>query len=490
MRIHDIFFYLASFFLIGVFIASFKISFAIVVLFAFLTATFFLFLYFLKRNTHFIYFSVLSLFIIVGAFYHNLYSAKQIQSVNIPFGEKIIFNGIMVNYPQKERSSQKLTINIQPPYSGKIFAVVKPYPSYDYGDLIQFEGAIKKPESQWYADYSVKDGVFGVLNYPKNDLIDKNKASQIKTKLFKLKSGIIAIFQKTLSPEKAAFLFGITLGERAEFSKELKDKMGASGTTHLVALSGQNITIIAVIAGSFFGYFLRRKFVFWPTLIIIVFFVLMTGAEASVVRAAIMGGIILLAKQIGRIHSIRNAIAAAALIMVLHNPLILRFDLGFQLSFAALMGIIYFSPIIRKVLKMKEEEGFLGWRENFLTTTSAQLAVLPLILINFGNFSLFSLPANILILEMIPLTMIFGFILGALGFFSIYLATILGWFTSLFLNYELAIIDIFSKFPQSNFRIGILGAIVYYLIITSFIIYYNKSFAKNNLQINNFTDRL
>ena len=221
--------------------------------------------------------------------------------------------------------------------------------------------------------------------------------------------------------------------------------MSASGTTHLVALSGQNITIIVIAISSFFGFFSRRKSVFWLTLLIITFFVLMTGAEASVVRAAIMGGIILLAKQISRIHSMRNVIAVAAFIMVLYNPQVLRFDFGFQLSFAALIGIVYFSPTIKKIFKMKEGEGFLGWRENFLTTTSAQLAVLPLILINFSNFSPLSLLANILILEAIPLTMIFGFALGAIGFISLPMAIIFSWFVNLFLIYELAIIDIFSK---------------------------------------------
>ena len=108
--------------------------------------------------------------------------------------------------------------------------------------------------------------------------------------------------------------------------------MSQSGTTHLVALSGYNITVIAIAVSTLLSYFLRRRIVFWLSILTIIAFVLMTGAEASVVRAAIMGGIILLAKQIGRIHSMRNAIVFAALLMVLFNPKILRFDIGFQLS--------------------------------------------------------------------------------------------------------------------------------------------------------------
>lgn len=466
MFLHEIAFYSIIFFLIGVFIAGFALSSEIVLLFNFLFAA----IIFAVGRDKFVRLAALSFFIIIGFFYYQWRDAEQNRDFNIPIGEKIVVEGIIDEYPQNG-NNQKLIIKIQKPFFGKILANLKLYPSFDYGDLVKIEGVVKKPEPRQYADYLAKDGVLGIINYPKIDLIGKNKASPLKAKLFELKTEIIAVFQKTLAPEKAAFLSGITLGERAEFSKELKEKMSLSGTTHLVALSGQNITIIAAVVGSFFGYFLRRKLVFWPTLMIIVFFVLMAGAEASVVRAAVMGGIIMFAERVGRIHSMRNAIAVAAFLMVLFNPKILRFDMGFQLSFLALLGIVYLAPAIQKFFRFKEEKGFLGWRENFLTTTSAQLAVLPLILANFSVFSIFSLPANILILETIPMTMIFGFILGALGFISIHLAAIFGWFVSLFLAYELAVINIFSKFPQTNFEMKISGAIVYYLTIIGFIVF-------------------
>lgn len=115
----------------------------------------------------------------------------------------------------------------------------------------------------------------------------------------------------------------------------------------------------------------------------------------------------------------------------------------------------------------------MNWRENFLTTTSAQLAVIPLLLANFGNFSLLSLPANILVLEAIPIIMIMGFALAALEFIALPLAAVYGWFVSLFLAYELKIIDIFSgiSLPIGN-NMGILSAIIYYLAIITFVLYF------------------
>lgn len=436
MRIHDIAFYSISFFLVGVFIASFKINFGIIFLLALLIATILLFF-----NLRWL--AILSLFIIIGFFYYGWYDARQTQTLNILFGEKTIFTGIIIGYPERG-DRQKLIIELQKPYSGKILANLQSYPSFNYGDLIKFEGIIKNPQPEGYANYLAKNDIFGVIISPKSELIAENKVSPLKALLFSVKDKIILSFQKSLVPEKSALLSGITIGERTEFSKKLKEAMANSGTTHIVALSGYNITIIAMAVMAFFNWFLRRRISFYFTILIIVAFVIMAGAEASVVRAAIMGSIILLAKQIGRIHSMRNVIAVAALTMVLHNPKVLVFDVGFQLSFAALIGIVYFAPIIQKLLKFKEESGFLAWRENLLNTVSAQIAVLPLIMFYFGNFSILALAANILILSAIPATMFFGFVMAATGFISMPLTIILGWFANLFLSYELGIIYLFD----------------------------------------------
>jgi len=174
--------------------------------------------------------------------------------------------------------------------------------------------------------------------------------------------------------EEAAFLSGLTLGGRSDFSKNFKEAMKKSGTTHLVALSGYNITIIAWAMANFFAFFFKRKKVFALTTMAIIGFVIMTGAEASVTRAAVMGMLILLASQVGRIYDVRNALMLAGLVMVLLNPKILTYDLGFQFSFLALMGIVYLKPAIQKFFNISEDTGFLSLKDHFLNTTAAQIA--------------------------------------------------------------------------------------------------------------------
>lgn len=260
------------------------------------------------------------------------------------------------------------------------------------------------------------------------------------------KSEVESNIEKVLDRQKADFLNGLILGDRQSFSKEFRDDLNKSGTTHLVALSGYNIAVIILALNGFLGAFFSRRFIFIPVVFAIIAFVAMTGAASSVVRAAIMAGLILLAEKTDRLYNTRNAIAAAALLMTLANPQIIVFDWGFQLSFAAVLGLIYFRPWLMKIFG--KEQGFLSWKENLLTTTSAQIAVLPLLIWHFGYFSPFSLLTNVLILEAIPLTMFIGFLIGALGFFSYSLSLIAGWFAALLLGYEIFIIKFFANLSR------------------------------------------
>jgi competence protein ComEC len=482
MRIFDVVFYGIVFFLLGVLAASLKLSFSTITAASLLIAVFILLFAFLKNSSKLFWLAGLFLFAIVGSFYYFQRENFQLNNLKIPFNQKTEFVGLISSEPEKG-ANQRLVVDLKEPYRGGILIKTASYPVYAYGDLIKFEGVVKNPEPESYANYLAKDGILGIANFPKIELVAENQGSKIKSALFKLKEKIIAVFQKTLPSEEAAFLSGIVLGERAEFSKEFKEAMSNSGTTHLVALSGYNITILAMAIANSLGCLFSRRPTFYLTLLVMVCFVLMTGAEASVVRAAIMGGILLLAKQIGRLYSFRNAIAVAAFLMVLDNPKILNFDIGFQLSFLALLGIVYLMPAVQKFFRLSEEPGVLSWRGNLLTTFSAQTAVAPLLITYFGNFSPISLLANVLILALIPVTMALGFILGALGFLSYHLALVFGWFVNLFLTYETFVIKFFGGLDTLKINsLSIALAIVYYVILAAFMFYASISTKLNQIK--------
>lgn len=453
------------FFLIGILLISILKN----VLFVSLIGGFIFILALILKKYSFLPFII---FIVIGAFYYQIYENIK-NEVNMPFDTKTEFTGVIKNIDQSQ-TSQDIILALEKPLNGLIEVYARPYPVFQYGDLIKLTGIVKEPPEKLKNYYS-KNGISGIVNFANLELIESGHGNSIKAALLSFKNKIVEIFRQSLPDEKAAFLAGITIGERSSFSKEFKQKMSLSGTTHLVAMSGYNISVIALTIGVIFGSFLSPAISFYISVLFIILFVLMTGAEASVVRAAIMGIIALVAQKAERIYSLRNAITIAAFLMVLFNPMVLFFDVGFQLSFAALMGIIYLQPALKSFFKI-ESRGLLSWKENALTTVSAQLAVIPLLLANFGVFSLTSFFANILILGVMPMTMGLGFVMASFGFVSIFLAQIIGLAVNILISYEFFIINLFSKFTLmvSFEKFSIIIGIIYYIFLIFFIYKFNK----------------
>ena len=426
MPLHDAAFYFCAFFIVGIFLYIIGAGiWATAGLAAVIT-------FFLQRKNKLMA-SALSLFILVGFFYAHFHGSAQADY--IPFAEAIVFHAVVFVDPEGGQKSQKVRVALQEPYRGNITAYLPLYPEFSYGDLLEFKGVIDKSPS----------GRANVSLFPEVELIAVGYGNEFKAALFAVKNRLIAAMQSTLSPHNSALASGLLLGERAEFSEEFEEAMRVSGTTHIVALSGFNISIIGMMVSNTLGFFMNRRKSFYITLAFITAFVLMTGAEASVVRAGIMGIIILLATQSGRIYNFRNAITITALAMLLLNPGILVYDVGFQLSFAALLGIIYLEPWLKERLPLrKDDAGFLNWRDNLRQTSAAQLAVLPILLVVFGYFSPLSLAANVLILGLIPITMFFSFITSLVGLMSINLSVAPALLTGALLGYETFIIHLFA----------------------------------------------
>lgn len=245
--------------------------------------------------------------------------------------------------------------------------------------------------------------------------------------------------EKILPEPQASFLAGLLFGIEENIPENLLENFNLTGTRHITALSGYNITIIASLLMGFLlwiGFW--RKHAFFIAIIGIIFFVLFTGASASVVRAAIMGTLVLIAQQVGRASSPKNLLASAAFLMILKEPTALLDNIGLQLSFAATIGIIYFSPYLKKLPQILS------------TTLSAQIAVMPLIIFYFKQVSLISPIANLLILPIIPVTMLLGFIALIFGVLWTPIGIFLAWPAWLFLTYEIKIVELLAKLPFAS----------------------------------------
>lgn len=342
-----------------------------------------------------------------------------------------------------------------------ILITVPLYPRYEYGQFLEISPNLKSPQKFTtdsgtefdYAAYLAKDDIFSLAYYPEIKITGLECSNfkkweclkiSLLEKIFRAKNSFKNSLNKVLPEPASSLADGLLLGSRENISEELRHAFNKTGTSHILAISGWNITIIGSLISAVLIFFMKRQKAFWVSIAAIFIFVILTGASASVVRAGIMGGLLLLAKNQGRFYGSVNAVVFAGAVMALFNPNVVRFDLGFQLSFLATLGIIFLSPYLNdKSVRWRIPE-FFKIKENLVMTLSAQAAVLPLLIYNFHGFSILSIPANILILPAIPFLMLFGFLGGLAGFLWPFLGQAIA-LPALFLSkYVIFIVRLFS----------------------------------------------
>lgn len=299
---------------------------------------------------------------------------------------------------------------------GNIFAKSDLYPRFSYGDKVKVTCKIEIPEpieDFRYDMYLARMGVFYVCQQPFIEVVEEGAGSPFFIAVFSFKNKLAEQIQLLWHEPYASFMAGLLYGYRGGLGK-LNELFSRTGVTHIVAISGYNITMVSTILSTLLvRAYVPRKKAFYAIIAGIIVFVIFTGASASVVRAGIMGCVVLLAKHLGRMSRIANVLVFTAVIMNVENPFVLMYDAGFQLSFLSTCGLVYVSPLIQIYTKKWPEWG--GIKETVEATLAATLATLPLILFQFGRLSLVSLPVNVLILWLIPWIMLAGFVAVVVG---------------------------------------------------------------------------
>jgi len=282
------------------------------------------------------------------------------------------------------------------------------------------------------------------MNWPKIELIERNQGNFAYAKILEFKNKLRESIYQNISPPQSSILGALILGDKKQISEELKQKLNVAGVRHITAVSGLHVAVLtSILMTLLIGLGFWRQQAFYFTIIFIIIFIIMTGLQPSAIRAGIMGGLFLLAQHLGRMNTSSRTIVFAAALMLAQNPLLLKLDVGFQLSFLAMMGIIYFLPIFQNFLK--KIPNFFQLRSLLSMTLSAQVFTLPILIYNFGYLSLVSPITNVLIVPLLPYIMGLGFIFGIAGL----IFQPLGWLLSLpcwlILTYSLKIIDILSQ---------------------------------------------
>lgn len=364
-------------------------------------------------------------------------ASNEISQFSEIINSKQDLEGTIVVDADRRTNTQLLTVRPDG-FEQNILVTLSKSGDYFYGDRVWLRGKLVEPKSFDdfnYPGYLSMKNVYGLMRYPKTVVIQTDTGNFITTKLLQFKYYLAKRLARFYSEPGLSLLLGILIGARKTLPQEIVDQFTKTGISHIIAISGYNISVI--IGGlAPLAYLLGRRVSVWVSFAVMLAFVIMAGGSSSVIRAAIMGSLVLWMTLLGRPYVLGPAICLSASLMLLQNPKILYFDVGFQLSFAATIGIVYFVPVFSAMTE--NGKNYFGLKTIAQTTMAAIIATLPLLLFQFGNLSVIAPLANLAVVPIVPLTMLFGFLSllpivgGGFGFVTQGLLNYILWVTAKF----------------------------------------------------------
>jgi competence protein ComEC len=398
------------------------------------------------------------LMITLGVFRFALHTEEPSPLLTSFLNQNVQIEGIIGEEPKQRENGIRLIVGVDTVNELKDTQLTRivttaPFgPTYRYGDRVRIEGLLKKPEAFEtdtgrifaYDEYLRKDAVFFSIQSTTVTLANSGEGRWLIEKLFAIKHFLIEGVERVVPEPHASLVGGIVFGVEDALGESLLSVFRRSGLIHIVVLSGFNVAIAAdwfMHLAQFLPQQSRSLFGAGG----IILFALLTGASATTVRASIMALLVLFARSTARRYSIVRALGVAIFCMVLYNPYILVFDLSFQLSVLATLGLMYLAPLLEEKLTVFPMA--FGIRGLTAATLSAQIAVLPILAYKIGELSLVGLPANILALPVIPFAMGIGFATGVLATIATPLAFPFGFITYGLLSYVIFIASFVAGLP-------------------------------------------
>jgi competence protein ComEC len=444
----------------------------------------FLVLYSKKEDTHFAkIFLIVGLAFALGIFRMNFVDISPDSNLSKLVGQKVSFEAMISQEPDVRDTSVRYTVN-PANYKSLVLLVADRFPEFQYGARIKVSGKLDLPKNFEndngtefdYISYLSKDNIHFLIYRPQIEKIGSggnpstdstsslksNSRQAIISVLYSLKKYFIEKIGKVVPEPNSSFLAGLIFGAKQSLGEDLLAAFQKVGLIHIVVLSGENLTIVAAAILSLTSYFGKRKFGLIASALGIIIFSAMVGFTTTVLRASIMALIAILARYLGRPSDALRALFIAGFLMAAWNPEVLFYDPSFQLSFMAALGLIVWSPIIDSLVVRKFQfiPAKFGIREIVSSTFAVQIFILPLLVRMSGNFSPISFVANLIVLPMIPVVMLFGFLTGLVGMIPSQAGTFLSWpfglVSFLVSQIVIKITELFAAIPFSTISISIL----------------------------------
>jgi competence protein ComEC len=406
---------------------------------------------------------------------------------------EVTLEGIVVKEPDYREKSVQLFVKL---VDDLVLVTADRLTKVSYGDTIKFSGQLELPESFVtdlgrvfdYPKYLQAKGVEYRVSFAEVEIVAEDGGNIVIRNLLKLKSQFINSTELIINEPEVGLGKGLLLGVKSSLGEEIEDNFRRTGIIHIVVLSGYNVMLVVAFILFCFSFFLSLRWRLVSGVISIVCFALIVGLSATVVRASIMASLVLFAQAFGKQYDVLRALIFAGLVMIIMNPYLLLFDIGFQLSFMATLGLILLVPQFET--NFVKNQDILQARDFILATISTQIAVLPLLLYHIGEISLIAVVVNLLVLPIVPIAMLLTFITGILGFFSITLGSLFGFLASVSLSYILFVANFFGSFSFAAVGVpefSIYGVAVMYLFIGSGYWYLNCSRFENKTVLRGWT---
>jgi len=353
--------------------------------------------------------------------------------------QEVTLTGVIVREP--DRRERSVHWYLKTDGGDTVLAYGSPFDQVAYGDLVTLSGTLAVPEAFTtefgrtfdYPGYLLAREVEYVMFRPEVTVVASNQGNWLVAGLLSAKQSFTTALGTYLHEPSYGLAVGLLLGIKQALGDELEMIFRQAGIIHIVVLSGYNVMLVVAFVLFTLSFIPSRRVRMWCGLLAIWCFALLVGLSATVVRACIMASIFLVATTYDRTYLVTRALCIAGTVMLLFNPYLLLYDIGFQLSFMATLGLILIAPQFETLLMRAPAR--LGVKNFFIATVATQIAVLPLLMYHIGEISLVSVLVNVLVLPIVPVAMLLTFLLGLAALVFSPLALLLSAPTSWVLSY-------------------------------------------------------
>ena len=377
--------------------------------------------------------------------------------------------GVVVSIPKK--SSEKINFvlacerlttdkrEIEVTGKTQVFLYTSEPTEINYGDRLNISGRLSSPfaatnpgvfDYRKYLSYRNIHSLFSIYKSEDIEKLGKARIGIFRSVILKIRKRIESVIKNTLPQLESSILAGVMLGERAGLPRQIQGIFSDAGVLHTLAVSGLHVGLVLFIFYAFFRVMgIPKRITYFLTILVVILYAQVAGGRPSAIRASIMATCGLVAILLERDKHLYNSLALAALIILLLNPFTL-FDVGFQLSFMATLGILYLTPHFLGYFRFSKPRKFITYILTSLgVSAGALVGVYPIIAFYFNKISLIALVSNILVVPQVAVIIALGFASSILGLFSLGLAQVINTMNRLFIIILLRCIGFFASLPFS-----------------------------------------